>query len=1499
MGQDLKPSALMRGILLAVVLAAPLAAQTLPTPSAFTAAAGDGAVSLSWQELTPAATDYYLYRNVSAAPTPTGTLTPVAIVSAAATPAFVDGQVTNGRTYQYLLAGFNNSLGPSSAVTVTPFSPPTIIQSVQLDNFFTNAVNINWGIPLSTYPVTEYQIYRYVVPIATVTGTPSPVPGSVVLTADPVTYAMAVTNQFTDSSVSSPANSYFFYVVLAQDSAGNISGVPDFSSAPGKPVTLAPAAPNLSASIIGGGGYGVHLIWNGPAASEVASGVVSVYQVMRNNTPVATLQVPVASVTPTYVYDDTTVPFSGSAAFPYDYSVSAMGSNGNTGSNLAPVSFYGPVVSSPIMVTPGPAIGAVTITWSQGSNGIYGLQGYRIYKSLNGPPPTAPTPTGTLTFAASATATPTPFAVVLAAAATLQAVDTSDASANGISYWVAPYDTTSHEGAMGVPTPETLALAPTPVSAVTATGPTGNNEVVVSWPGTTAGFYGPIQDYGIYREPVTEFQVVTPTPIATVSAAQSSYNDFITGASAGTRFIYQVGAIDGVGSTSDLSSASNQVTAGPNNSGPFQPVLLPLTGDGNSLTYSWLANPLTDAVTGYQVYGPDFGTTSSATPTSTPLAIDAAGPATYTFTQSTTQTAPFWHSSVFDYLFAQNAHGSSAPPVTLSGIRLPSYAVTAVMASGSRKMQVSWNATPNVTLTPGFGSVDSYGVYRSETSGANFSLIGTAPITQLTYPDATLTPGIVYYYRITARSNASGQLVAESPLYPNYPPSTPAPEGSSLTWPTVPQGVTAIGGVTQTTLNWPPNPTTDAVTAYAIYLNATQTPIATYNGAPVTLLSPTPTPIFVWQATETPGTISSYSVAAINHQGFSDASMPATAFSAPLWTPTVSLSPPPGFSPTPGTTPAIPPVVWISGLTYPSNVDSYTIYSSTDSGFPFENLIGTVSSPTSFLSDPATLTQGYVTYYRVVPSRLGIAANQNVVGNAAVTMWPNPPSALNLSAGPSAVTLAWAAPAGDVSVTAYQIYRSTTAGATPTPLFVPLGPSSATTVDSQVVPATAYYYSMTSYNNQGQGSPVTAGIIAIHPPSLGVTPGADHNELVWAQFSPVMTPTPGSVSGYVVYRAVATPSATPTFVELAQVPGAAATSYSDSAVSDSGTYFYQVAAISGGGVQSGFSASVSEVVVPQPVQNLTSISGDGLVQLRWDFQGAPSGAVSYTLFRKLGADTLGSFQVVKTGITGNNYTDSGLLDKTFYVYQMETIDTVSGGTALSASVTALPAKPPVVNDGTVTIAQSGNANTLSWYPANLAVPLTAPPVTVFDPTTMYPLGGYVVYQSVDGGATYPVSFTTGISQPSAGLVTYSDPETIVGGNAFSYLVQAFDNPPDVPTALAHFSSYNVVTAFALGASNALDLNAIRPGTANNAVHFRLAITKAGMVTIKVYNLAGTFIKQLVHRNFASVGVYTHLVDPDLMWDGKNMNGSLVASGVYLITTEMPDHQEIDKVAVVK
>jgi hypothetical protein len=75
-----------------------------------------------------------------------------------------------------------------------------------------------------------------------------------------------------------------------------------------------------------------------------------------------------------------------------------------------------------------------------------------------------------------------------------------------------------------------------------------------------------------------------------------------------------------------------------------------------------------------------------------------------------------------------------------------------------------------------------------------------------------------------------------------------------------------------------------------------------------------------------------------------------------------------------------------------------------------------------------------------------------------------------------------------------------------------------------------------------------------------------------------------------------------------------------------------------------------------------------------------------------------------------------------------------------------------------------------------------------------------------------------------------------------------------------------------------------------ALNYR--ITRGGRVTIQVFTLDGTLVRQLEQRP-RSLGDYT------VTWDGKNNGGKYVARGMYFIRIVAPKIDEIRKVMVVK
>ncbi len=186
------------------------------------------------------------------------------------------------------------------------------------------------------------------------------------------------------------------------------------------------------------------------------------------------------------------------------------------------------------------------------------------------------------------------------------------------------------------------------------------------------------------------------------------------------------------------------------------------------------------------------------------------------------------------------------------------------------------------------------------------------------------------------------------------------------------------------------------------------------------------------------------------------------------------------------------------------------------------------------------------------------------------------------------------------------------------------------------------------------------------------------------------------------------------------------TNYVDAAVTDGFSYVYEIAPSTDNNILGPFSNQViTQNMYPQPVTDFIASSGDNLVQLQWTYQGVATNSVF--IQRKLGPAPNSAFQTIKSGLQGvNNYIDTGVIDKNFYVYHIYTVDS-QGLTSINfASAVALPAKPPSLPPAptgsigaAVTLSQnSSNAqtligNTLSWGGADQ---------TGIDATMMYPLG---------------------------------------------------------------------------------------------------------------------------------------------------------------------------------
>ncbi len=1409
----------------------------------------------------------------------TNTPTPSVVATVTSpTSAYTDNQVTDGRSYQYLVAGIDGSGNVSNlaaAVTAVPYTVPGAV-SPTVSNVHNNSLDLSWSVPLSTFPVSFFNIYRLNPGGSAVSTSLS---AAVFFAASPTPIATVFSTSYSDTLAEATPN---FYAVVAVDSQSTpaTGNYPSTSTNGALPLnSLPPVAPSLFGFVpVAGYGtetpgvmpiatptYGVDLVWNGPGASEGVTNYAIYGFLASTPTPTGTLT-PIANIvvttpSPTYSYIDTPAPVL--TAVPIVYSVVALDSNGTTAtSNTVSESIIAPSLPGVIQVTPNATSNSVTVSWGRGVTGTYGMiTSYAVYRSLAGVPASlTPTPPPVLVIGETPSRTPT-----------VMAVDTI-ANANGYTYWVQPVDAGTG-GSIAVAATPVLKLAPTPVSTVIASQVSGtNNKITVTWSGAAPGFYGNITNYAIYR-----FLASTPTPtgtltpIVTVGPTRSSRNDYVDDFS-GTSASYSVGAVDSLGNVSDLTVLSNSVTLNATPSAPQTPHVIHSDQSAVSITYNWLSNPTPDAVTNYTVFGPNYYS-YIATNTATPLPIATILPTPAAVNSYSVPLSPLWQFTPY-YLEANNTLGSSLP-ATLAAIAVPAYNVTAV-AQPTQGVNLSWNAAPLPGATP---PIDSFVVYRTSANTSSVTFyqpIATVLVPTPSYLDTSVATGTNYAYMVTSRADLNGTPMAESPISVTgiaYP--------TVLTWPHSPMGVSANTGSNTTTLSWTPNPTADSVQSYTILRNGTA-------------VTPTMTAVFA----ETPGNISSYQVVA-NNTGGSIGSSSITVLAIPSMTPTIVL--------TPGSYTASNPVasVWISGLTYPVSVGGYNIYNSTDPTFAtMPTPVSTVTSLTPVVS--VSGQAGSINYYKVVANNgLGVNANFTLSGLIGINLWPNPPGSFIAYAGSTAVTLTWSKPApGNSPVTAYAIYKGTASGLeNPTPTVVS---SLGSFVDPQVTPGIAYYYNLESISDGLYSVPATMtvnGVPATYeqqviPGQAPILNGVAITNQVILNWSPVTVAASSPITEYLVERiAVPTPGSVASSAPSTTINSMplTTTAYTDSTVNFNYGYIYSVVPVgftsAGATIFGSYSNSVTLTTPPQAPTSVVAVSGDQLVQLRWNYAGSAAASIyAYSVERKLGTAPVTAYQTIASGLTGLDYTDTGLLDKTFYNYE---IVVASGGlTGISQPVTALPAKPPVVDNPVLTKNQTQSGNTINWTAAN------SNPGD-FTPATMYPLGGYSVYRSSDGGGTYQL-----VSIFGSGVTSCLDPVSILNETSYTYTVYAFDAPPNVNTSdpnMIHQSPYGTILAPSLSTSTALDRNSLRPFGAPNeqVVDIRFVVTSPGNVQIKVYSLSGTFIKQLVNRNFG-IGIFGGPGDPNpVQWDGRNTNGNLVASGVYLITTEMNGLQQIDKIAVIK
>ena len=346
---------------------------------------------------------------------------------------------------------------------------------------------------------------------------------------------------------------------------------------------------------------------------------------------------------------------------------------------------------------------------------------------------------------------------------------------------------------------------------------------------------------------------------------------------------------------------------------------------------------------------------------------------------------------------------------------LPSAAPTVTMTySDSGKPKLTWNAVSGAT---------SYRVFRSESRGSGYSLLGTTTATSYTNTGAAV--GKTYYYRVKAVNSVgtsgysnivSGKAKAAAPAAPSVTIGNSSTGKPQLTW-------KAVSGAVK----------------YEVYRSTRQ-------NSGYSLLGTTTSTSYVNTGAST-GTTYYYRVKAVNRNGMASGYsniVSGKAKAAAPAAPSVTA----GNSST-----GKPRLTWkaVSGAT------SYRIYRSESRGTGY-SLLGTTSS-TSYVNTGAAAGKTY--YYRVkAVNRDGMASGYSNIVSGKATL-PAPVLNIGLSVSSGKPMLAWDAVPG---ATSYRIYRSTSRG---TGYSLLATTTSTSHVNTSAAKGTTYYYRVKACNAAG------------------------------------------------------------------------------------------------------------------------------------------------------------------------------------------------------------------------------------------------------------------------------------------------------------------------------------------------------------------------------------------------------------------------------------------------
>ena len=335
-----------------------------------------------------------------------------------------------------------------------------------------------------------------------------------------------------------------------------------------------------------------------------------------------------------------------------------------------------------------------------------------------------------------------------------------------------------------------------------------------------------------------------------------------------------------------------------------------------------------------------------------------------------------------------------------------------------------------------------------------------------------------------------------------------------------------------------------------------------------------------------------------------------------------------------------------------ANETGFQIERKTGAGGTYALIVTTAANATAY-SDTGR-AEGTTYFYRVrAVNGAGNSAYSNEASATTTVSLPAAPANLSATAiSSSQINLTWTDQSANE--TGFQIERKIGAGGTYA-LIVTTAANATTYSDTGVVEGTTYFYRVRTVNGAGNSaySNEANATLPVSPPAAPANLSA--TAISSSQINLTWTDQSDNEDGFRIYRGTDSSTVTTLMATL----GVRITSYSNTDLAASTTYYYKVTTFNTAGesAASNVANATTEpppVTIPSAPTNLqATAASSSVINLTWN--DASGNETGFQIERKTGAG--GTYAlIVTTAANATTYSDTGVVEGTTYFYRVRTVN---------------------------------------------------------------------------------------------------------------------------------------------------------------------------------------------------------------------------------------------------